>query len=191
MNCPKCQAPVDPATQVCPTCGPVPSAAVAEAEGNPGLAFAGGMAGAILGAAVWWFTTTVLNIKLGLVAWGIGIAAGMGVVILGKGRGPTFQMIGALTAVLGLIVGEFMIYRSVAGMDLEEIKKEIASEMQGASPEEIDEAARTVHQTLQQTGFVDYLKEDFSPIDILFIVLAIITGWRIPGAGGQEAEKAT
>lgn len=190
MNCPKCQAPIDPGTPVCLKCGHALATPPAEEPaGNAGLAVVGGLGGALLGAVVWFVVRKYLNVESGFIAWGVGLAAGFGVVLIGRGRGPVFQMIGAGTALFGLILGKLLIFSfAFIETDLEDLKSGLRVMDPTATAEQIDEMARTLLEKVQKPGFIDFLKEDSSFIDIIFVVLAVMTGWGIPrlrGGGGE------
>jgi len=134
---------------------------------------AGGVVAAILGAFVWYLIVKGIKMKIGWVAWGIGGAAGFGVVLLSGGRGgAALPFIGAGAALLGWLLGEYMIYSWVF-QDL--LQKELAVRM-GKSAQ-TSEALQTL---LSQISFGDYLKGTFGIMDGVFICLAVATGWGVP-----------
>jgi hypothetical protein len=137
---------------------------------------AGGVAAAVLGAFVWYLLAKGLHAKIGWIAWGIGWAAGFGVVVLSGGKGGTaLPFLGAGTALFGWLLGEYFIY-SWMFQDL--VEKEAMKEAgKAANRPELQELVRTI---VANISFMDYLKASFEGIDILFIVLAVATGWGVP-----------
>lgn len=158
-------APQRPAPAARPRLSSAPPARTrgAAARGGPDVrcvlqGLAGGVAAAVLGAFVWYLLAKGMKAKIGWVAWGIGWATGFGVVVLSGGRGGMIlSVIGAGTALLGWLIGEYLIYR-------------------GTIPDALQELI----------SFGDYLKHTFGPIDGLFILLAVATGWGVPQKMGSD-----
>ncbi|MBA3818205.1 MAG: hypothetical protein H0X17_04890, partial [Deltaproteobacteria bacterium] len=74
------------------------------------LAFAGGLAGAIVGAAVWAGIAVVTDFEVGYVAILVGFLAGLGVrVAAGKKRSLGMQLMASVLAIVGLLLAKYMI----------------------------------------------------------------------------------
>ncbi|HLF92901.1 MAG TPA: hypothetical protein VJB14_05540 [Planctomycetota bacterium] len=123
---------------------------------------AGGVAAAILGAFVWYMIVKGIKMRIGWVAWGIGGAAGFGVVLLSGGRGgAALPFIGAGAALLGWLLGEYMIYSWVT--------KEISAQ-----------GSEAMREFISQLSFGDYLQASVGLKGGFFVLLAVATGWGVP-----------
>jgi hypothetical protein len=84
-------------------------------------ALIGGVVGAALGAGVWAAISYYTGFELGILAWGIGVVAGLGVrVSAGDAFGSQTGMIAVLTAALGILAGKWFavsLALSAAGVD--------------------------------------------------------------------------
>jgi len=69
-------------------------------------AIIGGLMGMFIGAVIWAFLTFISGFKIGMMAIGVGYLAGFGVRILGKGFATYFGMIGGISALLGIVIGD-------------------------------------------------------------------------------------
>ena len=137
-------------------------------------AIGGGVGGAMIGAAIWWGLIRMTGYELGLVAIGVGVLAGLGVVKFG-GRGATMQIIGGLCAILGITVGKIAFY--YVGFD-ESVAQELMKES-GVSLEQ----ARQAIQMARDAGVLDlgtYLKESMTAMSVIMIAFGLFEGWRIP-----------
>jgi hypothetical protein len=74
-------------------------------EQNVKKGIVGGLVAAGLGAGIWAGLSVLMEYQLGLMAIGVGLLAGYGVRLGGKGLDPVFGVIGALCALLGCFVG--------------------------------------------------------------------------------------
>lgn len=137
----------------------------------------GGLIGALIGAGAWWALIRATGMELGLVAIGVGLLAGFGVV-KGGGRGQTQQIIGALCGLVGIVLGRVLFY--YFGFD-DEMVKELLKQQPGMSAED----ARLAIQMAKDQGAISltfFLKESTQALDILFFGIGMFEGWRIPRA---------
>ena len=129
----------------------------------------GGLAAALVGGIVWGLIIIFANYELGIIAWGIGLVAGYAVVIFSRGkRGTPLQVIAVISSVLGIILGKYISFYHFLKLSVEE--------------EHGVEAAKEVlilsAQVLQL--FIENITLMVGGFDILWVVLAVYTAWRIP-----------
>lgn len=149
-----------------------------KAEG-PALLFGalGGLAAAIVGAIVWAAIAIYANYEIGLVAWGIGVLAGFGVVLFSGGKkGITLQVIAIVSALLGIVLGKYAIFWDA-------FKKVLAEEM---GPEAAAQVALVSINTF--ITFLSALQHMVSFYDVLWIALAVASAWKIPSATIKVSE---
>jgi len=153
----------------------VAEAGAAEEYGMSNLlgAIVGGLFAAAIGGALWGFIVVKTDHEIGFMAWGIGWLCGFAVLLLsGRRKGLPFQSLAVLAGILGIAVGKyatfFMVVRKLV---LEKHGAEIASKITVLSPGAI-------------VAFLHALPKLLSPFDLLWIVLAVMTAWRIPRALG-------
>ena len=75
---------------------------------NLSLAVLGGSAAALVGAAVWAAVTVATNWQIGFMAVGIGFLVGYVVRRLGQGVDISFGVVGAVLALAGCVVGNYL-----------------------------------------------------------------------------------
>lgn len=143
----------------------------------------GGFVGAVIAGLIWAAIAIITDYEVGYVAIGVGALAGWGVMLATKRRkGLPYQIIAVITGILGILIGKYLtavyIYREVLIKDYGiELVNEIG-------------IGALFSDTL--SFFPDYLSAMLEPIDLLFIVLAVVTAWGIPSvrAAQKRAEKA-
>lgn len=152
-------------------------AAMAEKEKFTGSAMGpgliGGLIGALVGGGVWAGIAITTDYELGIIAWAIGGLCGFGVVTLAGGRkGLPMQVIAVATSIFGIVAGKyFAFYYFLKAALQEEYGAESIADMSVFSVDVIQ-------------YFVEALPEIASGYDALWVVLAVITAWRIPQASG-------
>ncbi|MDQ3366138.1 MAG: hypothetical protein M3680_11995 [Myxococcota bacterium] len=128
------------------------------------LAFAGGLAGAIVGAAVWAGIAVVTDFEVGYVAILVGFLAGLGVRIAARTkRSLGMQLMASALAIVGLLVAKYMILAHVI-VDL--------AKGEGVAVSYFDPRIFDV--------FPMALKEMLSPFDALWLILAVGAAYRVP-----------
>ena len=185
------QAPAD-STQFNPRIGQ-------ETEGNLPMAIVGGVIAALIGAGVWAGILIATEYEIGILAWGLGVLTGFGVVLLGRGGRPSFGLIAAICALFSIFMGKYF----AVGHLLPNMAKEARVQMESIDPEMaalmgmVDEA--TLNQAMEEElGFnpseVTYASvgaiisfmiknagDVFSVYDLLWIGLAVASAWKIAG----------
>ena len=129
-------------------------------------AVVGGLAGAIVGGVIWGLIVGATGTELGIVAIGVGVLAGFGVVLMSRSkRGAPLQVIAAVCAVAGILFGKYFAFVQIVN---DELGAGTASLFSG----------RTF------SAFTDVFGELVGGFDILWIVFAVYTAWRIPQGQG-------
>lgn len=152
--------------------------------GSLPLAIIGGIIGMAIGAAIWAGVAIVTKYEVGWIAIIVGALTGGGVVLLGRQRGIVFQVIAIILAVVGIGAGKYVAYYYVnQAAVVEEYGQEVW-----------DSAGLTLFSSDTIQFFIEDLQALLDPMDILFLVLAVITAWGIPSARAaqrREARQAT
>jgi hypothetical protein len=152
--------------------------AQAPSVGSLAPAVLGGVLAALVGGTAWAVAVVVSGYEIGFAAIGIGALSGYAVVLMSKGgRGTLFQVIAALSSVLGVAVGKYVYYFYYL--------KEAVTEQYGL------EVAANVR--LFSVGVLESFIMDagsfLGGFDILWVALAVITAWKIPSLKTLGPEK--
>lgn len=137
------------------------------------VAAAGGLAGALVGAAVWTGVAIATNFEVGYIAVLVGFLAGLGVKMGARTqRGPLLQYLAAGLAVVGLFAAKYMLFAyTVVHVGQE----------QGVDISYFDGRLLSL--------FPEALGEMLSAFDALFLVLALMAAYRVPKAVPVSIEK--
>ncbi|MBN1917777.1 MAG: hypothetical protein JW889_07705 [Verrucomicrobia bacterium] len=140
-----------------------------ESRQNMLLACVGGLIGAAIGAAAWAAITVATGIQIGFMAVGVGWLVGQLAWQFGRGLSPIYGAAGAVCAVLGCLVGNVL-----SGCYF------MAEAMVEAFPDDPE-----MHMTFWELAgsfnldlYWEIIKLTFSPIDILFYLIALYEGWK-------------
>jgi hypothetical protein len=140
-------------------------------------AMVGGGLAAVVGGALWGLMVDLTGYEIGYVAWAIGLAAGFGVLLFARGRrGVALQIIAVVSSIFGILLGKYFSFFHTL--------KEVISEDYGA------EAAATLSMFSGKVVnfFISKIGALSSPYDLLWVILAVASAWRIPQWGGDEDE---
>jgi len=137
------------------------------APSNLMFAVAAGVVAMLVGTAIWVGITVATNFQIGYMAVGVGFLVGLAMRFAGRGVGQPYHVIGAVLALLGCALGNLFTgcvlvareYQVSFGEVLSKLDVEMAGEIMGAM---------------------------FSPMDILFYVLAAMAGWKYSVLQGVE-----
>ena len=126
---------------------------------NYSLALLAAIVAAAAGAAAWAAMTVWSEKEYALLAIGIGFLVGFSVRLAGRGIDKPFGVIGALFAFLGVVAGKIgtMVVLLSQKLDIS-----------------IGQALRILNADI----VMNFLKETFSVIDILFYIAAIFVGYK-------------
>jgi len=128
----------------------------------------GGLAAAV-GGGIWGLIVIGTGYVIGFMAWGIGLLAGYAVVLFSRGRkGVSLQVIAVLSSVLGIAIGKYVTFFHF-------LKEAI---MKKYGPEVASEVSLFSERVVQV--FIEGIDSMVSGFDILWVILAVITAWRIP-----------
>lgn len=133
-----------------------------------GLGTVGGLLGALIGALIWSAIAIATDYEVGYVAVLVGWLCGFGARIISGTRGKPLQIIAVVSSLLGLIAAKYFIFAHFLG-------KAMAAGEQAA-------AHVSYASSLMLSLFLDNVSVMLSPFDILWVVLAVATAWREPGA---------
>lgn len=150
-------------TQPTPTAAPAESSLdmveTLRAQQNFPKAVLAGAAASILGAAAWAIITVSTELKLGIVAIGIGFLVGYAIRTFGKGVDSKFAVLGAGLSLFGCALGNLL---SAVGFI--------------AAARNADFLSLLTSLNLEAT--VEIMKITFSPMDILFYGISIYRGYN-------------
>ncbi|MDK8191199.1 hypothetical protein QP794_14005 [Paenibacillus sp. UMB7766-LJ446] len=131
-----------------------------------GMPIVGGLLAAVIGGIVWAVIAAMTERELGLIAIVIGALTGYAVVLFSNKRIATVhKVIAVIFALIGILLGKYLTvvyFTSELFSDASMMDLVFDGEMVSAFVE----------------TFTDYFSE---PVDLLFIVLAIVSAWQIPG----------
>lgn len=124
---------------------------------------------AVIGGVAWGLIAILLNYELGLIAWAIGGMAGYAVVFASKESvNQKHQIIAVIASLLGIILGKYFSF----GHDF-------------------NEGFAGMFDGVTFAYFKAYFLELFGGMDIIFVLLAIVTAWQIPGKHSKANDSAT
>ncbi|MWC27738.1 hypothetical protein [Paenibacillus sp. MMS18-CY102] len=127
----------------------------------------GALAAAIIGGGLWAAIAVWTDYELGLIAWVIGGMAGYAVSYLSGGLATqAHRAIAVIASLIGIVLGKYFLFSYV-----------INDGMSGMFNSELI------------TLFRENFSEFFQGMDIVFVVLAIVTAWQIPGRLNARREQ--
>lgn len=129
------------------------------------LPIIGALIAAIIGGAAWAVIVALTDYELGIVAWAVGGLAGYVVATLAnKQITAAHQLTAVIASLLGILLGK---YFTVGYIYTESISGIFGSEV--------------------MTVFQENLSSLFSPMDIVFTALAVVTAWQLPRKMANQA----
>ena len=132
-------------------------------------ALVGGGLAAVVGGGLWALIAIGTGYVIGFMAWGMGWLTGFAVLLFSRGkRGIPLQIISVISSVLGIAIGKYFIFfHYLKDAVAKQYGLEIASYISILKEE-------VIHDFMEGIGSM------VSGFDILWIILAVITAWRIP-----------
>ena len=119
----------------------------------------GGLIGGGIGAALWAGITYVTEYQIGWMAVGVGFLVGIGIRLFGKGIDKVFGIAGGVISIISIIIGNFLVSLGLLSKALEMRFVDVLFEFNYSMAFELMIAT-------------------FSPIDLLFYVIAVYEGYR-------------
>ncbi|HVM16151.1 MAG TPA: hypothetical protein VM290_01030 [Gaiellaceae bacterium] len=133
-----------------------------------------GVAAAVVGGIVWGLIVRFSEYELGIIAWGVGLLAGMAVAFAARGaRGPVLAAVAVASALLGILIGKYLSFAWVV--------QDIAEE---------DGVSLGVFSGETFSLFRENLGTVFSGFDLLWVGLAVFTAWRLLRPEEEAEEEA-
>lgn len=129
-------------------------------ENKIGLSILYALLGALVGGIIWGLIAVLFDYELGLVAWAIGGLTGYAVVFAAKGSLLTqsHQIIAVITSLIGIILGKYFSFGYW-----------------------FNDGFEGLFDSITFAYFKAYFIDLFGVMDIVFVLLAIVTAWQIPG----------
>lgn len=119
-----------------------------------------GLVASLVGALLWAVLTVVTGYQIGWMAVGVGFLVGLAVRFAGKGVDQVYGIVGAVLALLGCLVGNYL---SIVGFAAQQMEMGYLEVITSTSFQEI----------------VRILVDTFSPIDLLFYGIAVYEGYKL------------
>lgn len=138
----------------------------------------GGIVAAVAAAVVWALIVRFTGYEIGFMAWGLGLAAGAGVVFFVRGsRGRALQVVAVLASIVGILAAKYFIFVHFL--------REAVAKQYGA-----ESAARVSLVSVRVVQFFfETMTSVLSAYDALWVILAVVTAWRIPQGLGVRLPK--
>lgn len=179
-TCPSCKKPLKPGAVVCVACGfhtkqgkkletakgddePAQKSSALGATASFGRGALFSAIGALIGAGIWAGVAIGTGYEIGWIAWGLGGLAGLGMAYGHEDNDGTAAGITAAgISIVGILAAKFFIYQNIESM--------------------IAEAGVSLEMVEKLTGETISFAAMFSPMDGLFILLAVGTAYKL-GSG--------
>ena len=158
----------------------VMKAAEAQQVTSPSVvsALLGGALAAVLAGFLWALIVRLTDYEIGFMAWGLGLLVGAAVVIFAGGRrGRALQVVAVLASVGGILVAKYFIFVHVL--------RQAVLQQYGA-----EQAARvTLFSARILSFFFEAITTVLSGYDAIWVILAVLTAWRLPQGLGVRTPK--
>ncbi len=134
-------------------------------------AIAAGFIAALLGAALWAGFTSITRFQIGIMAVAAGALCGGAVRFSGRGVDQLYGVIGAIFSLLSILTGKFVSICLLISL-------------------QSDDSVGTIMQSLfaEPSLLLDGFLDSFHPMDLLFYVAAVFTGYHMAFVRLKEEE---
>ena len=136
---------------------------------------------ALLCAIIWGVITAITGFQIGYMALGIGFAVGLCMLAVGNGQNALFGLVGGFLAFLACFFGNaFSVAAMVAnGPEAAELLQEL----------EVTSTFGVLFRFVEHPAlFIEIMQATFHPMDVLFYLIAIYTGFKYSFHGGHSVE---
>lgn len=138
----------------------------------------GGILASVISGVIWGFIVIATGYEVGYVAWGVGLLCGFAVVLFTKGKkGVPLQIIAVISSILGIIIGKYFTF-------FHYVKEDVIQKYGNETASGISMFSGIIIQS-----FFEGIGEMVGGYDIVWIILAVITAWRIPKGLGIKLQK--
>lgn len=138
-----------------------------EEENKIAMPILGALVAALVGGALWATVTVMSEREWGLVAWAIGGLTGYAVGFLADRRATQLhQIIAVVASLIGIMLGKFFAFGYI-----------------------VNNGMSGMFDSYVVSMFMELLPEMFSMFDILFVLFAVVTAWRLPAAMTAKAQQ--
>jgi len=130
-----------------------------EPENKIALPALGALLAAVVGGVLWAVIAISTDYEIGLIAWAIGGLAATAVIRLNQG--PTtrlHQFIAVFASLLGIFLGKYFIFAYI-----------------------INDGMEGMFASGLLSIFLQNIREFFGGMDIIFVLMAVVTAWQMPG----------
>ena len=146
----------------------------------------GAIIGGIAGALVWGAIAKFLQIEVGYVAWGVGLAVGFLSYAFG-GRGMANGILCAIVALASIYAGKVLAVKWTVTPDAVMQFMESDEDPEGPSEAEKKVMAETAAASFTWSDASEAATEELDVLDIIFALLGVATAFKI-GASPKEGE---
>ena len=129
------------------------------ARQNLSMGILAGLGAAIVGALLWALITSAVKYQIGYMAIGVGFMVGLSVRFGGKGMDPIYGVVGAILALLGCILGNYMALVFIVA-------------------DTVDTSGFSLLFQMPPSLVLEGMMETASTMDVLFYGIAIYEGYR-------------
>jgi hypothetical protein len=147
-----------------------------DATSNLVPAAVAGLAAAVAGGVAWGLIVRWTDYEIGFAAWAIGFLVGIAVLFGARGaRGMHLQVLAVVLALVGILIGKYLAFVWVV--------RDAAS----SANVQVD---APIFSGNTWSAFMDSKSDVWSFFDVLWIGLAVVSAFRIPGVHAPERDTA-
>ena len=138
----------------------------------------GGGIAAVVAGFLWALIVRFTDYEIGFMAWGLGLLVGAAVVVFAGGRrGRALQMVAVLASIGGILVAKYFIFVHFL--------RQAVLQQYGAE----QAASVTLFSTRILGFFFKAITTVLSGYDAIWVILAVLTAWRLPQGLGIRVPK--
>ncbi|MFS0726949.1 hypothetical protein [Paenibacillus sp. 1P07SE] len=138
-----------------------------EEERKLAMPILGALVAALLGGVLWAAVVVISDYELGLVAWAIGGMTGFAVGFLSDRRATqVHQIIAVAASLVGILLGKFFAFSYI-----------------------LNDGLTDFFASFVVSLFMEFFPELFSMFDLLFVLFAVLTAWRLPAAMSAKPQQ--